>query len=373
MLRSRIAVLALTSAAVLAPGATARANDEVAPRAASRAGTWLTDTLSSAPAGELTLSRQILKLAADGPLDELAAIERTLNRSHAQAIESGKSQRIFTEAAANAGRADEYYEISKAIKYWTDPVSCREALDATLKAIYYDPHDWRHWARAGRIFSTRHGDAATEPHAAVVCAKVAVSLRPREAYAHEGVVRGYLQSGQARRALETATRVLEIAKHEESHFSNWRGDLGRGLFLSYKGQAALALGDLRMARESLRLAVTLNAKDAHAGKLLAGLLERYRSGATVITLGDAELIGINRETDTDDDAVRVTGVHADSPAEAAGLQVDDVITLVDGLPANDGTPNRLVSVRDAVRAGELESALFEVRRGDELVYFVLKK
>ena len=59
----------------------------------------------------------------------------------------------------------------------------------------------------------------------------------------------------------------------------------------------------------------------------------------------------------------MTGVRKDSPAEAAGLQKDDVIAAVDGKPASE---LRLADIRRLLTEDGAHRVL-EIRRADQLL------
>ena len=80
-------------------------------------------------------------------------------------------------------------------------------------------------------------------------------------------------------------------------------------------------------------------------------------------LGAALGVGLDRRHDGGSGAV-ITEVEPDSPAAAAGVQVDDVVVAVDGAPI-DGAAALVATIRDAGPGATLDLSV--VRAGETVV------
>jgi len=132
------------------------------------------------------------------------------------------------------------------------------------------------------------------------------------------------------------------------------------------------MNDFKRAREYLNTAVELNPNLTWAKNDLTQAMAPYEKEAMVLALGDSKLIGY--QSKEEGGRATLTQITPDTPAGRAGLQVDDVVVTVDGLPAvvKNGK-SRIVQARDAILQGKQEKALIEVRRGDQMRYFLMRK
>jgi tetratricopeptide (TPR) repeat protein len=70
-------------------------------------------------------------------------------------------------------------------------------------------------------------------------------------------------------------------------------------------------------------------------------------------------------------AIEISKVSPNSPAEIAGLAAGDFIVAVDGNPIE--YKMYINDIRDKIISGELESAVLEIRRGDQKMEYLVKK
>ncbi len=181
-----------------------------------------------------------------------------------------------------------------------------------------------------------------------------------------------------------AHNLLELARKKPAGAANVMAGSEKEFFAqtSVRGRlASLTLGPftLKNVPNNLMVATTGGyATESFSGTIGEGVLRRFNttydySRNVMILEPSAEFatpfkgrktFGATFLSDgVDYTMFRVTAVRKDSPAEAAGLKKDDVITVVDGTPA---AKLRLAELRQMFSADGAEHTL-TVRRGDETV------
>jgi tetratricopeptide (TPR) repeat protein len=332
-----------------------------------KASNWMYDNLidKSATDKERELAAKTLRFAITGLKDDYKAIQLEIEKSYLSSIEYGRSQLRFVLTKNYIERAQRYKDISLSCEINTEPF---EALDTILKAIYYDINNWHYWAIASDLFvsKTEDPDAIFDTEKAILYGKIAISIDPRQPYSYYGLVLGNLKSKQYQEAIKISTKALELAKFEDSTVQWLRGDSGRSYFTGYKGVCFLETGDILGAREYLKTAVELNGE----GKVwiepyLIRAMEPLVDKAIPIVLGNVNAMGYAFQRNGQSNIIENIGDN--TPAQMAGLQINDIVMTINGFPPS------LVEIEynDKVFKGEIEYAIYEIKRADTIVYYKL--
>lgn len=345
---------------------------EEAPDQFMRTSDWLYDKVVDPEASEREreFCAKTLRFALTGLEEDFQAISTDINQAYSKAMEFGRAQLRLLLTRSYVERADLYYRISQKAQAKEE---AQESLDTILKAVFYDSNNWLYWAEASRLFTRKwENEAVYGPSKGLLYGRLAVALNPRDPFAYWGLACAHFHLDQHSDCMDVCSKALELSKFESAHYSNWKSDGGRAIFTGLKGQCLLAMNDFKRAREYLNTALELNPNLTWAKDDLAKAMAPYEKEAKILALGDSKLIGY--QSNEEGGRATLTQITADTPAERAGLQVDDVIVTVDGLPAVDKSgKSRTVQARDAILQGKQEKTLIEVRRGNQMLYFLMRK
>ncbi|HOW73964.1 MAG TPA: PDZ domain-containing protein [Phycisphaerae bacterium] len=320
------------------------------------------DSLASQQQKDFTV--KVLRFALTGSVKDFEAIAPVIDKDYKSVLDTGQSTlHLAVTGGYNETRAEMYEKIYHMAWDQRQPA---EALDAVVRAIFYDSNDWVYWAFASTVHDAHWAEKPTRNFVkAEMYGKIALCLQPRDPGPYYCVIRAYYAQGKQAEISPLASRALEVAKFDKAYAQFLRNDYGRGYFMEHKGRALVATGDKARGEDYLKMAVSV-------GFPLSSLkLHEMEEGTIYSTvtakrlkLGDAPDFGLHYRVVKE--RLQVTYIRSGSPAAAAGLQVGDVIESFNGHPirCDYWTEAKLEDVLNAVATGATAQALLHVRRGN---------